>query len=226
MLVESLYISRKYLDYDKKLVEAQSGIASLFAENESLTIQIFAFANKAKKDKDHLKLLEKNINFEKAFSKLKDKQIDEALIKVEKASFEAVEKFKASNWFSNKLCEYYVDCFELFRKYLAKHHPELDFSQLDMEEMEKEMLEDRPSEVATVDEGMPGLVGSIPTNEVMLGVIKSVPIDLSAYNLPWKNLITFCFVRATTSACVKSCKIEKVTHFTHFDPKKHSNQWV
>ena len=184
VLEESLYISRKYLDYDKKLVEAQSGIASLFAENESPTIQIFAFANKAKKDKDHLKLLEKNINFEKAFSKLKDKQIDEALIKVEKAGFEAVEKFKASNGFSNKLREYYVDCFELFRKYLAKHHPELDFTQLDMEEVEKEMLEDRPSEVATVDEGMPGLVGSIPTDEVVLGVIESVPIDLSPYNLP------------------------------------------
>ena len=115
---------------------------------------------------------------------MKDKQIDEALIKVEKAGFEAVEKFKASNGFSNKLCEYYVDCFELFRKYLAKHHPELDFSQLDMEEVEKEMLEDRPSEVATVDEGMPGLVGSIPIDEVVLGVIKSVPIDLSPYNLP------------------------------------------
>ena len=184
VLVKSLYISGKYLDYDKKLVEAQSGIASLFAENESLTIQIFAFANEAKKDKDHLKILEKNINFEKAFSKLKDKQIDEAFIKVEKASFEAVEKFKASDGFSDKLCEYYVDCFELFRKYLAKHHPELDFSQLDMEEVEKEMLEDHPSEATAADEGMPGLVRSIPTDEVVLGVIESVPTDLSPSNLP------------------------------------------
>ena len=225
-MVESLYISGKYLDYDKKLVEAQSGIASLFPENELLTIQIFAFADEAKKDKDRLKILEKNINFEKAFSKLKDKQIDEALIKVEKAGFEAVEKFKASDGFSDKLCEYYVDCFELFRKYLAKHHPELDFSQLDMEEVEKEMLEDRPSEAAAVDEGIPGLVRSIPTNEVVLGVIESVPTDLSPSNLPWKNLTTFCFVRATTSACVKSCKIEKVTHFTHFDPKTHPHHWV
>ena len=166
------------------MVEAQYGIASLFAENESLTIKIFAFANKAKKDKDRLKILEKNINFEKAFSKLKDKQIDEALIKVEKAGFEVMEKFKASNGFSNKLRKYYVDCFELFRKYLAKHHPELDFSQLDMEEVEKEMLEDRPSEAAAVDEGIPGLVRSIPTNEVVLGVIESVPTDLSPSNLP------------------------------------------
>ena len=54
-----------------------------------MTIQISTLANKVKKDKDHLKTLEKNINTEKAFSKLKDKQIDEALMKVDKVGFEA-----------------------------------------------------------------------------------------------------------------------------------------
>ena len=58
------------------------------------------------------------------------------------------------------------------------------FSQLDMEEVEKEMLEDRTSEATVADEGMPGLVGSIPTNEVVLGVTESVPTDLSPSNLP------------------------------------------
>lgn len=69
------------------MVEAQSWIASLSTENESLMIQIFALADKAKKDKHRLKTLEKNIDTEKAFSKLKDNQIDKALIKVEKAGF-------------------------------------------------------------------------------------------------------------------------------------------
>ena len=46
-----MYISRKYLGYDKKLVEAQFRITSLSAENESLTIQISALANEAKKDR-------------------------------------------------------------------------------------------------------------------------------------------------------------------------------
>nr|POF09658.1 hypothetical protein CFP56_10837 [Quercus suber] len=173
----SVRISGKYLDYDKKLVEAQSGIVSLFAKNEFLTIQISALADEAKKDKDYLKTLEKNINTEKVFSKLKDKQINEALTNVEKVGFEAVEKFKASNEFSNKLYDYYVDGFKLFRKYLAKHHPKMDFSQLDMEEVEKEVLadhpskvategilEDRPSKVAMEGEVAPGVVESIPTN--------------------------------------------------------------
>lgn len=144
-LGESLYISGKYLNFDKKLVEAQSRTCSPFAKNESLMIKISTLANEAKKDKDHLKTLKKNIDTEKAFSKLKDKQIDEALKKVGKAGPKAMEKFKASNEFLNKLYDYYVDGCELFRKYLATHHPEMDFSKLDMEEVEKEILADRPT---------------------------------------------------------------------------------
>ena len=121
-----MYISGKYLDYDKKLNEAQSRIASLSAKNESLTIQISTLTEVVKKGKDRLKTLEENIDTDKASSKLKDKQIDEALMKVDKAGFEAVEKFKASDKFSDKLCDYYVDGFELFHKYLAKHHLEME----------------------------------------------------------------------------------------------------
>nr|POE99004.1 hypothetical protein CFP56_59220 [Quercus suber] len=164
MLGESLYILGKYLDYDRKLAEAQSKVASLSADNESLPIQIFTVADEAKKDKDRLKTLEKNIDIKKSFSKLKDKKIDKAIIKVEKVDFEAVEKFKALDEFSDKLCDYYMDGFNLFRKYLAKHHPELDFSQLDMEEMEKEILADRPSEAVAKNEVVPSSVESIPTD--------------------------------------------------------------
>ena len=118
-----------------------------------------------------MKTLEKNIDIEKVFSKLKDKKIDEALMKVEKADFKSVEKFKASDEFSDKLCDYYVDGFNLFRKYLAKHHPELDFSQLDMEEVEKKILASRPSEAAE-------------ENEVMPGSTEGIPIDPSPSSLP------------------------------------------
>ena len=69
-----------------------------------------------------------------------------------------MEEFKASNKYSDKLCGYYSEGFNLFRKYLAKHHLELDFSKLDMEELEREILKDRPSEVATE------VNDSVPTN--------------------------------------------------------------
>ena len=73
MLGESLYISGKYLNYEEKYVVAKSKVESLFADNDSLKGQIFALADEAKKDKDRLKTLEKSINTEKFFSKLKDK---------------------------------------------------------------------------------------------------------------------------------------------------------
>ena len=133
MLGESLYISRKYLDYEEKYVTAQSKVESLFLENESFKGQVSALSDKAKKDKDHLKTLKKSIDTEKAFSKMKEKQINETLLKVKKAGLEAMEKFKVFDEYSDKLCNYYVEGFELFRKYLAKHHPSLDFSKLDME---------------------------------------------------------------------------------------------
>ena len=73
VLGESLYMSRKYLDYEEKYVMAKSKVESLSNKNESLKGQISALADEAKKDKDHLKTLEKRIDTEKAFFKLKNK---------------------------------------------------------------------------------------------------------------------------------------------------------
>ena len=137
VLGESMYISGMYLEYEEKFVMAQSKVEFLSSENKSLKSQVSALLDKAKKDKDHLKTQEKSINTKMAFSKLKDKRIDEALLKIKKAGSEAVEKFKVSNEYLDKLCNYYVEGFELFQKYLAKHHPNLDFSKLDMEAIER-----------------------------------------------------------------------------------------
>ena len=106
VLGESLYISGKYLDYEEKYVKAKSKVKSLSTENESLKSQMFVLVEESKKDKERLKNLEKSIDTKKAFWKLKDKQIDEALIKVEKVGLKVVEKFKALNEYSDKLCNY------------------------------------------------------------------------------------------------------------------------
>ena len=84
---------------------------------------------------------------EKDFSKLKDKQIGSLQFKLKKVGLDAVREFKESDLYSDNLCEYYVEGFELFRRWMAKHHPELDLSGLVMGEVEKEFVADRPSEV-------------------------------------------------------------------------------
>ena len=73
MLGESLYIFGKYLDYEEKYEIAKSKVESLSLENELLKGQISALSDEANMDKDHLKTLEKSIDIEKVFSKLKDK---------------------------------------------------------------------------------------------------------------------------------------------------------
>lgn len=85
------------MDYKEEYVKAKSKVESLSVENESLKSQISILTKESKKDKGRLKTLEKSINTKKAFSKLKDKLIDKALIKVKKVGSKAVEKFKASD---------------------------------------------------------------------------------------------------------------------------------
>ena len=72
VLGESLYILGKYLDYEEKYVKAKSKEEFLLAKNESFKGQISALADEAKKDKERLKTLEKSIDTEKTFSKLKN----------------------------------------------------------------------------------------------------------------------------------------------------------
>ena len=84
---------------------------------------------------------------EKDFSKLKDKQIGSLQFKLKKVGLDAVQEFKESDLYLDNLCEYYVKGFELFRRWMAKHHPELDLSGLVMGEVEKEFVANRPSKV-------------------------------------------------------------------------------
>ena len=83
-----------------------------------------------------------------------------------------MEKFKKSDEYSDNLCDYYMDDFDLFRKYMAKHHLDLDFSTFDMEVVEKEILVNCPS-ASDVDGGLEGIV---VTTEAL--------VDPSPSNLP------------------------------------------
>ena len=90
---------------------------------------------------------------EKDFCKIKDKQMGDLQFKLQKAGATKVQEFKDFDSYSNELCEYYVEGFELFRKWMVKHHLDLDLFGLVMGDVEKELLADHPS-VATVENVM------------------------------------------------------------------------
>ena len=93
--------------------------------------------------------LEKSLQVEKDFYKLKDKQIGDLELKLQNLGATAVQDFKDSDEYSDNLWKYYVEGFDLLVKWMAKHHPNLDLSSLAMDDIEKELMSNRPFEATT-----------------------------------------------------------------------------
>ena len=91
--------------------------------------------------------MEKSLQVEKDFCKLKDKQIGDLELKLQTARAMVVKDFKDFDEYSDELCGYYVEGFDLLRMWMAKHYPYLDLSGLVMDDVEKELLADHPFEV-------------------------------------------------------------------------------
>ncbi|KAL0012192.1 hypothetical protein SO802_007300 [Lithocarpus litseifolius] len=110
-LGESLFIFGKLLDLEKRVATSEPMIKSLSAENEMLKNKVAILTVEAENDKERAVALEKSLQVEKDFCKLKDKQIG----------------------------------FNLLKKWMAKHHPDLDLSSLVNGDVEKELLSNHPS---------------------------------------------------------------------------------
>nr|POF19809.1 hypothetical protein CFP56_24805 [Quercus suber] len=147
VLGESLFVSRKLLDLVKKVATSEPMIKSLFAKNEMFKNKVVILTVEAKNDKERVAALEKSLQVEKDFCKLKDKQIGDLELKLQRVEATMVKEFKDSNEYSDELCGYYVEGFELLRKWMAKHHPDLDLFGLAMDDVEKELMADHPFDV-------------------------------------------------------------------------------
>ena len=90
-------------------------IKSLSAENEMFKNKVAILTVEIENDKDVV-ALEKSLQVEKDFYKLKDKQIGDLKLKLQKGGAIAVGEFKDSDEYSDELCRYYVEGFDLLRK--------------------------------------------------------------------------------------------------------------
>ena len=75
--------------------------------------------------------------------------------------------------YSDELCKYYVEGFDLLVKWMAKHWPSLDLSDLAVDDIEKEFMSDRPSK-ATMEKVMEG---AIDVAEIMEEATITTPAD-------------------------------------------------
>ena len=84
-----------------------------------------------------------------------------------------MQEFKDFDVYSDELCGYYVEGFDLLRKWMAKHRPNLDLFGLVIGDVEKELLSDRPSE-ATAENVMEAMTAAEVTEEAAT----TTPADL------------------------------------------------
>ena len=133
-----MFVFGKLLDLEKRLATFKPMIKFLSAENETFKNKVFILTVKVENDKERVVALEKSLQVEKDFCKLKDKQIGDLGLKLQKARAIAMKEFKNSD----ELCGYYVEGLDLLWKWMAKHHLDLDLCGLDMGDVEKEFLSD------------------------------------------------------------------------------------
>ena len=79
-------------------------IKSLFAENETFKNKVSILTVGVENDKERVAALEKSLQAEKDFCKLKEKQIGDLELKLQKVGATAVKEFKDSDEYSDELC--------------------------------------------------------------------------------------------------------------------------
>ena len=135
------------MDLEKKVATSKPLVKSLPAKNETLKNKVVILTTEAENDKEHVTTLKKSLQVEKDFYKLKDKQISDLELKLQNVGATAVQDFKDSDKYSNDLCKYNVEGFNLLVKWMAKRHSGLDLSGLAVDNVVKELMSDRPFEV-------------------------------------------------------------------------------
>lgn len=129
-------MTANYLEMEEKLASAQAKVKELSIKNTSLSESVKKIAAESIKASKQLKTVQAKLIIEKTLNARKE----DHLAKAKKEAEDAIKNFKASNKYSDRLMVEYVDGFELLQKYLFKYHLDLNFSLLDIEEIEKEML--------------------------------------------------------------------------------------
>ena len=147
-------------------------VKSLSVKNETLKNKVDILTTEAKNDKERMVTLEKSLQVEKDFCKLKEKHIGDIELKLEIVGATTIQDFKDSDKYFDELCKYYVEGFDLLAKWMAKHHPGLDLSSLAMDNVEKVLLsaeatvENVTKEATDVVEGIKEATVITPANPV------------------------------------------------------------
>ena len=93
--------------------------------------------------KEKIKALSKELNAVKLLVKQKDKQLVTANQKMKSTMAKAVHAFQLMDEYNTILFSRYYKGFELLRRYLVKHGPEIDLEDLNFEAIDKKIEADK-----------------------------------------------------------------------------------
>ena len=134
------------MDLEKKVATFEPLVKSLSTENEMLKNKVTILTAEAENDKERVATLEKSLQVEKDFCKLKDKLISDLELKLENVGAMVVQDFKDFDEYFDELCKYYVEGFDLLVKSMDGVEKEIMSS--------KAIVENVTEEATDISEGM------------------------------------------------------------------------
>ena len=131
---------------------ANSKIESIEAENSKLRKDLIKAMDEANKAREKVKELSEELKVEKMLVIQKDEEVQATLLRIDSEREKVIQNFKKSDHFSDLQFIQYYKGFELLCRWMMKYHNQaVDFSNLDFEAIDTEILADeaREQEAAT-----------------------------------------------------------------------------
>ena len=136
-----------YLSTKEKVVVANSKVESAEAETSRLSKDLIKAMDEPMKAKGKIKELNEALKVEKLLITQKDDEIQAALLQTDEECEKVIDQFlKSERFFDLQFIQYYKG-FELLHKRTMKHYSQaVDFSNLDFEAIDTEVLVDEAKE--------------------------------------------------------------------------------
>ena len=136
-----------YLSTEEKVLVTNSKLEFVEAESSKLRKDLIADMDETNKANEKIKELKEAVRVEKMLVIQKDGKIQVALLKTNVEQEKVIQQFTQSEQFSDLQFIQYFKGFELLRRWMMKHHSlAVDFSNLDFETIDTEILADEAKE--------------------------------------------------------------------------------
>ena len=165
VLGESLCLTTNYLGIEEKVGVVNSKLESIEAESLKLRKDLIEAMDEVNRAKEKIKELNEALKVEKMLVVQKDEEVQATLLRTSAKQEKVVDQFMKSEHFFDLQFIQYFKGFELLRRWTMKHHGlVVDFSNLNFEKIDTEILVYEVQELEETDAA--AAVGGVDVIEV------------------------------------------------------------